>query len=265
MGLRTIEKLAAAFSLVTSAVLLILWIVDPLKETIIRKIDASSEINDSESEPADVHTLKLASAEPDPTLKIIRTNLAIEYTERIANGSAAQVTVRLSQEERLKSIAEKPKPDRVLPIDRLAWPINLALNVHGKSEAKLLAKGARLPTKLIWAPTIDPGLSEVVAILSVKHEIADSPRFDKAARQKIASIDQTGVSINEHEPELAEASDDIRLKISFTRFGMPGWLWEYVTLGGSIVSFVMGCAFLTSTFSRIWARAFSQSASPNHN
>ncbi|WFU26314.1 hypothetical protein QA649_08930 [Bradyrhizobium sp. CB1717] len=262
---RTAEKIAGALSLAVGGALLILWFNHPREAVLIKTKEISSEMYELEAEKelTSPNTYRLASADPEPALRVIQTNLAIEYTEQVPRGSAAHVTVRVSQERRIKSLSERPRPDRVFPIDRLEWPINLTLNVHGRSEAKTLGKGSPLPAKLIWVPAIDPELTNVVAILSVRHDIGNNPKLEKAARQNVAST-QTKVSVNDQGSAVSGTADDVPLEISFTKFGLPAWLWEYVTLGGSVLSFIFGCAFLTGIASRVWSRLFGHPRAANY-
>src|SRR5258705_4192251 len=42
-----------------------------------------------------------------------------------------------------------------------------------------------------------------------------------------------------------EARGDVPLQVTIYRFGVTAWLWEYVTLAGTVIAFLLGCAFLT--------------------
>jgi hypothetical protein len=53
-------------------------------------------------------------------------------------------------------------------------------------------------------------------------------------------------------------SGDVGLPVSVYHYGMAGWLWEYVSLAAAVLSFILGCAFLTKSISRLWNRAWGR-------
>lgn len=191
---------------------------------------------------------------PDNFSVQLKTSLAIEFPDKVRSGSLASIVVAVTQERRKKYLSGK-KPDEVTALDRTVWPIDFSLTIDSKKENKVLIGGSQLPARLQWAPLLDARHSEFVAVLRAE--------FNSPSLQKVA-LERTRIKINGEPREDSQPSDDIPLTISVYKFGMPAWLWEYISLGGSFLSFVLGCSFLTGALSRVWRRLFGRPREANY-
>ena len=243
---RFYDRFAAGVALGTCALLLLLRILpanfDFLTEHGIRQVDASTSAVVDEG-----HGGFPSGRVP---LAIIRTSLAIAYQDKVSSGASVVVEVTLSQEEQVET--NHKGIHQAEPITHLRWPIDVSLTLDGKTETKHLTKQAPLPAHLVWASSLGSGSTEVVAVLRATNDFSNDGMFRLNTPFREASADELRVVVN-GETSTPPSSDDIKLPILVYRYGMPAWLWEFVSLGGTVVSFALGCAFITGAVSRLWA------------
>jgi hypothetical protein len=200
----------------------------------------------------------------EPTASIldlyVRTSLAITYRSPVRSGSSAEVQVTISQKELptpnpgYSSIqSDSPPPPK--EVTTLQWPIELSLKASEAAEVKKLAPGTSLPVTLIWAPTFKSDTDEVTLVLSAKNlGGAERPKDSGGnLRAKLNDAPKLSLNINGKTSEVG-ISNDIALPISVYKNGSPVWLWENVTLGASVLGFILTSAILTGFASRIWSR-----------
>jgi hypothetical protein len=151
----------------------------------------------------------------------IKTSLSIDYKTRLSAGEPAdfQVTVAQTHIHHLGGM----KRERVL--SAFEYAVEISLTIDGKSNLRTIPHESPAPAHLIWAPSLSSDAKQAIAIVSAK-----------TVRGSV-SLTINGETQLLHEPR------DIRLPIEIYRYGMPAWLWEYVSLGGTILSFILGCAF----------------------
>jgi hypothetical protein len=200
----------------------------------------------------------------EPTASIldlyVRTSLAITYRSPVRSGSSAEVQVTISQKELptpnpgYSSIqSDSPPPPK--EVTTLQWPIELSLKASDAPVLKTLEPGASLPAVLIWAPTFKSDTDEVTLVLSAKNlSGAERPKDSSGnLRAMLNEAPKLSLNINGKTSEVG-ISNDIALPISVYKNGIPVWLWEDVTLGASVLGFILTSAILTGFASRIWSR-----------
>jgi hypothetical protein len=196
----------------------------------------------------------------EPTASIydlyVRTSLAIKYRSPVRSGSSAEVQVTIAQTQLPRpnptySMIKSDSPPPPEEITMLQWPIELSLKASEAAELKKLAPGASLPATLIWAPIFKSDTDEVTLVLSARN--LDGAERSKDAggdlRARLNESPKLSLNINGKSSEVG-ISNDIALPISVYKNGVPVWLWEYATLGGSVLGF--SSAILTGFASRIW-------------
>jgi hypothetical protein len=210
----------------------------------------------------------------EPTASIldlyVRTSLAITYRSPVRSGSSAEVQVTISQKQLptpnpgYSSIqSDSPPPPK--EITTLRWPIELSLKASDAPEVKKLSPGASLPAILIWAPTFKSDTDETTLVLSANN-LSGAERPNDSGGNLRASLNanpKLSLNINGKTSEVG-ISNDIALPISIYKNGIPVWLWEDVTLGASLLGFILTSAILTGFASRMWSKITGKrSASDN--
>jgi hypothetical protein len=190
----------------------------------------------------------------DPTASFQRaftqTALAITYDSIVREGTTADVDVTVSQHRIITPNAGYPitdsDPTSSEELTKLAWPIDLTLS----GEVKKLSLGASLPARLTWAIPMKPDTDEASMVLSVRNLLGD---MSNDLRRTLNQSQKMSLEINGQTSAIGP-NDDIKLHVRVYKFGVPFWMWQWVTLIGGLISFIIGSALLTGLLSRLWQR-----------
>jgi hypothetical protein len=178
-----------------------------------------------------------------------QTALAITYDTIVREGTTADVDVVVSQRQVITSNEAYGVSDILPPsseITKLAWPIDLTLS----GETKKLPLGANLPARLSWAIQPKADTDEESMILSVSNLLGD---MSNELRRRLNQNQKISLDINGQTSSIGP-NDDIKLHVRVYKFGVPFWMWQWVTLIGGLISFIIGSALLTGLLSRLWKR-----------
>lgn len=195
---------------------------------------------------------RIQSEEPTAAFQrvFIQTALAITYDSVVHEGTTADVDVAVSQRKIITPNPGYPvsdtDPTSSEELKKLAWPIDLTLS----GEVRNLSLGANLPARLSWAIQMKPDTDEASLILQVRNLLGD---MSNDLRRTLNQSQKMSLEINGQTSSIGP-DDNIKLHVRVYKFGVPFWMWQWVTLIGGLISFIIGSALLTGLLSRLWQR-----------
>jgi hypothetical protein len=181
---------------------------------------------------------RIQSEEPTAAFQrvFIQTAVAITYDSIVHEGTTADVDVAVSQRRIITPNAGYPvsdsDPTSSEELKKLAWPIDMTLS----GEVRKLPLGANLPARLSWGIQMKPDTDEASMVLSVSNLLGD---LSNDLRRTLNQSQKMSLEINGQTSSIGP-DDNIKLHIRVYKFGVPFWMWQWVTLIGGLISPAQG-------------------------